>query len=68
MWCRHSDVALHQLQNVRSEMEPLLPLIITAAIVLFIVAPAIWSRDPMRRADARDVLRILLSAFGRRAV
>lgn len=43
----------------------------TAAIVvalLVIVTPAIWSGDPRRRADAREILRMILTAFGRRRV
>jgi hypothetical protein len=49
-------------------MEHLLPMIIGAVLSLCIVMPAIWSRDPHRRADAREVLRLLLNSVGRRAV
>jgi len=37
-------------------------------VLAIIVAAAIWSRDPGRRADAGEVLRMILSAFGRRRV
>jgi hypothetical protein len=37
-------------------------------VLAVIVAPAIWSKDPGRRADAGEVLRMILCAFGRRRV
>jgi hypothetical protein len=46
-------------------------LILVAAITfiaLFVVMPAVWSKDPDRRASARAVLRMVLTAFGRRPV
>jgi hypothetical protein len=52
----------------KSKMELILPLITVTALLLYVVTPAIWSSDPKRRADAREVLRLLLSAFGRRSV
>lgn len=52
----------------KSKMEPILPLITVTALSLYVVTPAIWSSDPKRRADVREVLRLLLSAFGRRSV
>jgi hypothetical protein len=55
-------------EDLESEMEPIFPLVIALALLLFVITPAIWSRDPKRRADAREVLRLLLSAFGRRSV
>ena len=36
-----------------------------AVLVLLLVAmPAIWSKNSARRADAREVLRMILTAFG----
>ena len=37
-------------------------------VLAVIVAAAIWSKDPGRRADAGEVLRMILCAFGRRRV
>lgn len=37
-------------------------------IALSVVVPAVWSKDPDRRASALEVLRMILSAFGRRQV
>jgi hypothetical protein len=37
-------------------------------ILLIIVMPAIWSSDAVRRADAREILRMILAAFGRRQI
>jgi hypothetical protein len=51
-----------------SEMEYLFAVAIVALVLLTIVVPAIWSRDPVRRADAREILRMVLSALGRRKV
>jgi hypothetical protein len=45
---------------------------ITIVLILWVLAvivtSAIWSRDPGRRADAGEVLRMIRSAFGRRRV
>ncbi|MDH6137729.1 hypothetical protein P3T37_007162 [Kitasatospora sp. MAA4] len=35
-------------------------------VLLGVVLPAVWSRQPARRQAARAVLRLLLDAFGRR--
>jgi hypothetical protein len=44
-------------------------IVAVAVLVLFLVAtPAIWSKNPARRADAREVLRMILTAFGCRPV
>jgi hypothetical protein len=40
--------------------------VIVAFIALFVVTPAVWSRYPDRRASAIEVLRMILTAFGRR--
>jgi hypothetical protein len=39
-----------------------------AFVAFFVVIPAVWSKDPARRASALEVLRVILSAFGRRSV
>jgi len=36
--------------------------------LMIIVVPAVWSSDAVRRADAREILRMILTAFGRRQV
>ena len=45
---------------------------ITIVLILWVLAvivtPTIWSKDPGCRADAGEVLRMILSAFGRRRV
>lgn len=41
---------------------------IVSFIALFVVMPAIWSKHPHRRANALEVLRMILSAFGCRPV
>jgi len=43
----------------------LLDYLIILLVFFLVVAPAVWSKDPLRRADARKVLRIILDAFGR---
>ncbi|MER7753694.1 hypothetical protein [Kitasatospora sp. NPDC097643] len=50
-------------------MLPLFPLIaaaLTLPLVLGVVLPAVWSRQPARRTAARAVLRMLLDAVRRR--
>ena len=37
-------------------------------IAVFVVISAVWSQNPDRRASALEVLRMILSAFGRRSV
>lgn len=39
-----------------------------AVVLLFVLViwPAIWSGDATRRGDARQVLEMILTAFGRR--
>jgi len=49
-------------------MEYLLATVIVSVALLIIVVPAVWSSDPARRADAREVLRMILTAFGRRKI
>lgn len=39
-----------------------------AFIALFVVLPAVWSKHADRRASALEVLRIILTAFGRSPV
>jgi hypothetical protein len=41
---------------------------IVAFVTVFVVTPAIWSKNPDRRANAIEVLRMILTAFGRRSV
>jgi hypothetical protein len=49
-------------------MELILIAAIIAFIALFVVMPAVWSKNADRRASAREVLRMILTAFGRRPV
>src|SRR5580693_6113240 len=35
-------------------------------IALFVIIPAVWRKDPDRRACTLEALRMILSAFGRR--
>lgn len=49
-------------------MEFILVAAIVAFVAFFVVIPAVWSKDPDRRASALEVLRMILSAFGRRSV
>jgi hypothetical protein len=51
-----------------AEMEYFSIVIVVALVLLVLVLPAVWSSDPARRADAREILRMLLTAFGRRRV
>ena len=36
-----------------------------AFVAVFVVMPAIWSKNPDRRASAIEVLRMILTALGR---
>jgi hypothetical protein len=47
-------------------MELIILAMMLAFIALFVVTPAVWSRYPDRRANAIEVLRMILTAFGRR--
>lgn len=49
-------------------MEYFFAVAVMAVVLLAIAVPAVWSRDPVRRADAREILRMILSALGRRKV
>lgn len=49
-------------------MELVLVAAVVAFVAFFVVTPAVWSKDPDRRASALEVLRVILSAFGRRPV
>lgn len=49
-------------------MELVLVAAVVAFVALFVVIPAVWSKDPDRRASALEVLRVILSTFGRRSV
>jgi hypothetical protein len=49
-------------------MEPTLIIIAVILALCIIVTPAIWSHDAVRRAAAQEVLRMILTAFGRRPV
>lgn len=49
-------------------MELILIAAIIAFIALFVVMPAVWSKHADRRASALEVLRMILTAFGRRPV
>lgn len=60
------DAATPKFGRVR--MEIILVAAAIAFIAFFVVMPAVWSKDPDRRASARDVLRMILTAFGRRPV
>jgi hypothetical protein len=44
-------------------MELVLMAAVVAFIAFFVVIPAVWSKDPERRASALEVLRVILSAF-----
>jgi hypothetical protein len=47
-------------------MELIVLTAIVAFVAVFVVMPAIWSKNPDRRASATEVLRMILTAFGRR--
>jgi hypothetical protein len=49
-------------------MELILVAVIVVFITLFVVMPAVWSKNPDRRASDLEVLRMILTAFGRRPV
>ena len=49
-------------------MELILIAAIIAFIALFVIMPAVWSKHADRRASALEVLRMILTAFGRRRV
>lgn len=49
-------------------MELVLLAAVVAFVALFVVMPAIWSKNPDRRASAIEVLRMILTAFGRRSL
>lgn len=49
-------------------MEPILLLCIILLVLCIVVVPAVWSKHPERRTAALEVLRMILTAFGRRAV
>jgi hypothetical protein len=65
--CRHSDVTLTPVTGSQF-MELVLVAAVVAFVAFFVVIPAVWSKDPDRRASALEVLRVILSAFGRRPV
>jgi hypothetical protein len=43
-------------------------LLLSLVLVLVVVVPAVWSSDETRREAACRVLRMILTAFGRRPV
>jgi len=49
-------------------MELIMLAAIVAFVAIFVVMPAIWSKNPDRRASAIEVLRMILTAFGRRSL
>jgi hypothetical protein len=49
-------------------MELILAASVIGFIALFVVIPAVWSKDPDRRTCALEALHTILSAFGHRPV
>jgi hypothetical protein len=50
------------------ELVMLFTLVVSLSLALIVAAPAIWPSDPARRENARWVLTMILTAFGRRPV
>jgi hypothetical protein len=46
-------------------MELIVLTAIVAFVAIFVIMPAIWSKDPDRRTSVIEVLRMILTALGR---